>query len=64
MQRFHQGYIDAGLETFVSEVQVDGDHVVYKVEIHRNGQLIAQGFADEGMVVQEGLIVLLENNRI
>jgi hypothetical protein len=59
-----QGYIDGGIETFVSEIQVDGDRVSYKVEIHRNGQLIATGFADEAMIVQNGLIVLWENNRI
>jgi hypothetical protein len=64
MRAFLQGYIDAGLESFPSEFQVEGDRVDYKVEIHRNGQLIAQGFATEAMVVQDGLIVLWENNRI
>ena len=64
MRRFLQGYIDSGLETFVSEIQVEGGRVAYKVEIHRNGQLIAQGFADEAMIVENGLIVLWENNRI
>ena len=59
-----QGYIDGGIETFVSEIQVEGDRVSYKVEIHRNGQLISTGFADEAMVVENGLIVLWENNRI
>jgi hypothetical protein len=59
-----QGYIDGGIETFVSEIQVEGDRVSYKVEIHRNGQLIATGFADEAMIVENGLIVLWENNRI
>jgi hypothetical protein len=61
---FLQGYIDADLETFLSEIQVDGGRVDYKVEIHRGGQLIAQGFAVEAMVVENGLIVLWENNRI
>ncbi len=64
MRSFLQGTIDADLETFVSEIQVDGDRVDYKVEIHRGGLLIAQGFADEAMIVQNGLIVLWENNRI
>ena len=64
MRAFLQGYIDAGLETFVSEIQVEGDRVVYKVEIHRNGQLTQQAFADEAMIVQNGLIILWENNRI
>ena len=64
MRAFLQGYIDAGLETFVSEIQVDGDRVDYKVEIHRNGQLTSQAFADEAMIVQNGLIILWENNRI
>jgi len=59
-----QGYIDAGIETFVTEIKVEGDRVDYQVEIHRNGLLIAQGFASEAMVVQNGLIVLWENNRI
>jgi hypothetical protein len=59
-----QGSIDGGIETFVSEIHVDGDRVTYKVEIHRNGQLISTGFADEAMVVENGLIVLWENNRI
>jgi len=64
MRSFLQGTIDAGLETFVSEIQVDGDRVDYQVEIHRGGLLIAQGFASEAMIVQNGLIVLWENNRI
>ena len=59
-----QGYIDGGIETFVSEILVDGERVAYKVEIHRNGQLLSTGFADEAMVVQNGLIVLWENNRL
>lgn len=64
MRSFLQGTIDADLETFVSEIKVDGDRVDYKVEIHRGGLLIAQGFADEAMIVENGLIVLWENNRI
>jgi hypothetical protein len=59
-----QGYIDAGIEVIVSEIQVEGDRVDYKVEIHRHGLLISTGFADEAMVVENGLIVLWENNRI
>jgi hypothetical protein len=64
VRSFLQGTIDAGLETFVSEIQVDGNRVDYQVEIHRHGLLIAQGFASEAMIVENGLIVLWENNRI
>jgi hypothetical protein len=63
LRLFLQGYLDGGFETMISDLQVEGDMVSYKVEVHRNGLLTSQGFSDESMQVRDGLIVFWENLR-
>ncbi len=63
LRLFLQGYLDGGFETFISDLQVNGEKVSYYVEVHRNGLLTSQGFSEESMQVQNGLIVFWENLR-
>lgn len=63
LRAYLQGYLDAGFETKIRDLQTEGSQVTYSWELHRNGLLTSQGLGQESMQVEGGLIVFWENLR-